>query len=144
MYRIPDTQLEKRFAAWRELRQHLENSTTPFDDVVEFFNHFPHVKVYTDPYDQSTWPTAWQLIEENEYCPFNMLLAVCYTLQLCTRFEKFNPKITVSVDKLSNSVYYMLFIDKLVYGFEDGVWTPIENLPKSLKNIKIYPMPPLH
>lgn len=144
MYRIPNTQLEKRFAAWRELRQHLENSATPFEDVVEFFNNFPHVKVYTDPYDQATWPTAWQLIEENEYCPFNMLLAICYTLQLCTRFENFEPKITISVDKLSNSVYYMLFIDKLVYGYEDEAWTAIEDLPKSLKNIKIYPMPPLH
>lgn len=144
MYRIPNIQLEKRLAAWRELRQHLENSATPFDDVVEFFNNFPHVKVYTDPYDQATWPTAWQLIEENEYCPFNMLLAICYTLQLCTRFETFEPKITISVDKLSNSVYYMLFIDKLVYGYEDEAWTAIENLPKSLRNIKIYPMPPLH
>jgi hypothetical protein len=143
MYRIPNAQLEKRLAAWQQLRQHLENSATPFDDVVEFFNNFPQVKVYTDPYDQSTWPTAWELIEENEYCPFNMLLAVCYTLQLCTRFENSKPKISISVDKLSKSVYYMLLIDKLVYGYEDGVWIPIEHLPNSLKNIKIYSMPPL-
>jgi hypothetical protein len=144
MYRTPEYQTEKRLAAWRELRQHLENSTTPFDDVVGFFQNFPQVKVYTDPYNRSTWPTAWEMIEENEYCRFNLILAICYTLQLCKRFEDYQPKITISIDSLSNSVYYMLFIDNIVYGYEDGVWIPTEKLPKSLKHIKIYPMPPLH
>jgi len=144
MYKIPQRQTEKRLAAWRELRQHLENSATPFDDVVEFFNNFPHVKVYTDPYDPSTWPNAWELIEENEYCPFNTILAICYTLQLCERFKDSEPYITISIDNLSSSVYYMLFMNDQVYGYEDGCWTPVKNLPKSLKNIKIYPMQPLH
>ena len=144
MYKVLDKQFEKRLVAWQRLRTHLEDSTTPFEDVVEFFNHVPRVKLYTDPYNQSTWPTAWELIEENEYCPFNIILAICYTLQLCKRFENLKPKITISIDKLTNSVYYMLFINNVVYGYEDGIWTPVENLPKSLKNIKIYPMPPLH
>jgi hypothetical protein len=144
MFKVLDKKLEKRLSAWQQLRQHLENSTTPLEDVVEFFNNFPHVKVYTDPYDQTTWPTAWELIEENEYCPFNIILAICYTLQLCKRFENSNLKITISIDKLTNSVYYMLFINNVVYGYEDGLWIPIETLPKSLKHIKIYTMPSIH
>lgn len=144
MFKVLDKKLEKRLSAWQQLRQHLETSTTPLEDVVEFFNNFPHVKVYTDPYDQTTWPTAWELIEENEYCPFNTILAICYTLQLCKRFENSNPKVTISIDKLSNSVYYMLFINNVVYGYEDGQWVSIETLPKSLKHIKIYTMPSIH
>ncbi len=144
MYKIPEKKTTQRLSAWYQLRQHLETSTTPFDDVVEFFNQFPKVKVYTDPYDRETWPTAWELIEENEYCPFNLILGICYTLQLCERFKTLNPKITISIDKLTNSVYYLLFVEDSVYGYEDRGWTSVKNLSKSLKNLKIYHMPPLH
>lgn len=144
MFKVPEKQTEKRLAAWRELRQHLECSTSPFDDVAAFFNQFPKTKFYTDPYDQTTWPTAWELIEENQYCSFNLLLGICYTIQLCERFGTISPKITVSIDKTNNSVYYLLFVDNIVYGFEDGTWCDQSQLPKLLKNIKIYSMPPLN
>lgn len=144
MFKVPEQQTQKRLAAWRQLRQHLETSKSPFDDVAAFFNQFPKTKIYTDPYDQSTWPTAWELIEENEYCPINILLGMCYTLQLCDRFEKIKPKITISLDKSNNSIYYLLILDDLVYGIEDDRWVSKEKLPKSLKHIKIYEMPPIH
>lgn len=144
MFKLTQTQTNKRLVAWRDLRQHLETSTRPFEDVVEFFQKFPHVKVYTDPYDQSTWPTAWELIEENEYCSFNLILAVCYTLQLCNRFEHIQPKITISIDKINKTVYYLLFIDDIVYGYDYNEWIPVSTVPVTLKNIKIYHMEPLH
>lgn len=144
MYKTFDQKTELRFSAWRELRQKLETSINPLEDVVDFFQTFPKVKVYTDPYDDSTWPTAWQLIEENQYCQFNLVLGICYTLQLCNRFNHISPRITISIDTVTKSVYYMLFVDDYVYGFEDGIWIPENRLPKSLKNIKIYDMPPLH
>lgn len=144
MFKVPEKQTQLRLAAWRKLRQHLESSATPFDDVAAFFNQFPKTKVYTDPYDQTTWPTAWELIEENEYCPFNILLGICYTIQLSDRFKNLTPKITISIDKKSNSVYYLLFVNDIVYGYEDRCWTNKNNLPKSLKTLKIYSMPPLN
>lgn len=144
MFKVPERLSEQRFAAWRKLRQHLETSNTPFDDVVKFFNQFPKVKFYTDPYDQSTWPTAWELIEENEYCRFNLVLGICYTLQLCERFQSSTPTITISIDRNTNSVYYLLHIADMVYGYEDSSWVRANALPKSLNNIKIYTMPPLH
>lgn len=144
MFKIAEKTTEKRLAAWKNLRQHLETSSTPLEDVANFFNQHKIIKFYTDPYDQSTWPTAWELIEENQYCRFNLLLGICYTLQLCNRFNKSKPKITISIDKLSNSVYYLLFIEDLVYGYVDEEWTSVNNIPKSLKNIKIYEMPFLY
>lgn len=143
MFKIPEHCTQKRLAAWRELRQHLETSATPFDDAANFFNQFPKIKIYTDPYDQSTWPTAWELIEENQYCPFNTLLGICYTLQLCERFSEISPQIVISIDNETKTVYYFLIINDLVYGYEDGAWIDADRLPNSLKNIKIYGMPPL-
>lgn len=144
MFKVPEKQTQKRLETWRNLRQHLEDSNNPFEDVALFFNQFPKTKVYTDPYNQLSWPTAWELIEENEYCQFNLLLGICYTLQLCNRFKSIEPKITISVDKISNSVYYLLFVNDIVYGYEAGCWICKDTLPKSLKTLKIYQMPPLN
>ena len=144
MYKVLEKQTNLRLSAWRQLRQKLESANTPLQDVVEYFQSLPKVKIYTYPYDEATWPTAWELIEENEFCPFNLILGICYTLQLCDRFNHIRPKITISVDNLTKSVYYLLFVEDNVYGFEDGIWVSSKRLPKSLKNIKIYDMPPLH
>ena len=129
---------------WYNFRQQLETSSTPFDDVHQFFQSFPRVKVYTDPYDPSRWPTAWELITENEYCPFNTILGVCYTLQLLSRFKDTQATVKVSIDKINKVVYYLLFIDDKVYGYEPDLWISAKNLPKTLHHLKIYPMPPLH
>jgi hypothetical protein len=144
MYKIPEKSFLKRLDAWRTLRDHVEKSSTPFEDVAEFFNKFPKVKIYTDPYNQLTWPTPWQLIEENEYCPFNLLLAIAYTFQLCNRFNHIQPKITITVDKYNKTVYYLLFLDNKVYGYLDDNWIDENELPKSLTNTKIYLLDPLN
>ncbi len=144
MFKVLDKTLEKRLSAWQTLRTHLETTLTPFDDVVNFFNQFPKTKIYTDPYNQKTWPSPWELIEENEYCSFNLILGICYTLQLCERFQSIKPKITITIDKKDNSVYYLLFIDDKVYGIPDHEWVNVNDLSKSLTHIKIYNMIPLH
>lgn len=144
MYKIPERTATKRLEDWYKFRKELEASDTPFEDTHRYFNKLPKVKIYTDPYDQSTWPTAWQLIEENEYCPFNQILGVCYTLQMLNRFSKINPLITISLDKINKTVYYLLFIDDKVYGYDSSGWIPAKSMPKTLVHTKIYSMPPIH
>ncbi len=144
MYSILEERSKQRLADWYNFRQQLETSTTPEYDVVEFFKKFPTTKIYTDPYDQGTWPTAWELIYENEYCPFNFILAICYTLQLTSRFQDKSPIIKIAIDNINKTVYYLLFIDDKVFGYEPDVWIPALSLPKTLKFLKIYTMPPLH
>lgn len=144
MYKFVEQRTKRRLVDWYTFRQHLETSKTPLDDVVEYFHSHPRVKVYTDPYDQSTWPTAWQLIDENEYCQFNIILAICYTLQLTTQFENSSPLIKIAIDRINKTVYYLLFIDNKVYGYDDTNWISHDSLPKTLKYLKIYNMPPIH
>ena len=144
MHKIIEKQSDKLLTAWRDLRHHLEISITPFDDVINFFSKFHKVKVYTDPYDQTTWPTAWELIEENQYCPFNTILGICYTLQLWERFENITPTVTISIDTRCSSVYYLLYLEQKVYGYEDNIWVNQVELPDTLHHIKSYRMPCLH
>lgn len=140
---IEDHQTHKNLTAWYNLRQHLETATDPLIDVADFFLRLPRVKIYTDPYDSTTWPTPWELISENEFCNFNLILGICYTLQLTERFKDSHPKINVAIDKINKTVYYLLFLEDKVYGYDEA-WIDVADLPKSLKIQKKYAMPQLH
>jgi hypothetical protein len=144
MYKFLEEQSNQRLKNWYQFRQQLESSSTPLDDVAEYFSKVPRVKIYTDPYDQSTWPTAWELIDENEYCQFNIILAVCFTLQLTSQFQNTEPLIKIAIDKINKAVYYLLFVDDKVYGLVEDEWILAKTLPKTLNYLKIYNMPPLH
>lgn len=133
-----------RLAEWYNFRQQLEQSNNPLGDVATYFEQFPRAKFYTDPYDQTTWPTAWELINENEYCQFNVLLGICYTLQLTERFQDSQPKIQIAIDTSTKNLYYLLVLNNKVYGLQDGLWTTVNRLPKTLKIQKIYDMKPIH
>lgn len=128
---------------WYELRQQLEWDDTPLETVANFFEKLPKVKVYTDPYDPDTWPTPWELIDEDEYCPFNIILGICYTIQLTERFKNCQPKINVVIDNFNKTVYYLLIIEDKVYGYSPE-WIAVIDLPKSLKIQKTYEMKHLH
>jgi hypothetical protein len=144
MFKPVEHTSKTRLANWYQFRQQLETSSTPLDDVLNYFKNVPRVKIYTDPYDQNTWPTAWQLIDENEYCQFNLILGICYTLQLTKAYQNYTPLIKIALDKINKTVYYMLFIDDKVFGFDQTGWISAKTLPKTLNYLKIYTMPPLH
>lgn len=139
-----DLLIQTRFRSWYALRQNVEQSSDPFNLVSKFFSRLPRVKRYTDPYDRSTWPTPWELIQENEYCEFNIILGICYTLQLTERFKDIQPKINLAIDKDSKTSYYLLVFDKMIYGYSNEEWISSLDLPKTLKIQKIYTMNPLH
>jgi hypothetical protein len=137
--------LEKNILeSWIKLRESLETSDNPFNEVVSFFSKQPSVKIYTDPYDQSSWPTPWELILENMYCPFNFILGVCYTLQLTERFKTCQPKIHIAFDNSNKTVYYLLIVHDKVYGYLADDWCDVSHLPKSLKTKKLYSMKSIH
>ncbi len=140
---IEDQHTQRNLTSWYNLRQHLETAKDPLTDVANFFLKLPRVKIYTDPYDSATWPTPWELISENEFCKFNLILGICYTLQLTERFKDCQPKINVAIDKINKTVYYLLFLEDKVYGYDEA-WINISELPKSLKIQKKYAMPQLH
>jgi hypothetical protein len=140
MYKFCEREIALRLQDWSEFRNYLEICDNPYTEVHQYFQKLPKVKVYTDPYNQNTWPTPWQLIEENFYCPFNIILGICYTLQLTERFSKVFPTISIAVDKSNKTVYYLLYFKDKIYGYSDDGWIPAISLPKTLKVLKIYSM----
>lgn len=135
---------QTKFLSWYNLRQEVETANNPLYTVSRYFQKLPRVKRYTDPYDSATWPTPWELIEENEFCEFNIILGICYTLQLTERFKNSKPKINLAVDKINKTVYYLLLIDDKVFGYSEDEWIDAVELPNTLITQKIYAMDPLH
>ena len=141
---IADQLQKNRLTTWYNFRQQLEDSVDPFLDAARFFLRLPRVKIYTDPYDDTRWPTPWELISENEYCEFNLILGMCYTLQLTERFKNSQPTISIETDSINKTIYYLLKIENKVYGYAEEEWIELKDLPKSLKTQKIYTMKQLH
>lgn len=102
----------KRLLQWRNLRNDVETSETPFELLIDFFSPIPQEIFTADPYDIDLWPEPWELLHENVYCRFTKLLAICYTLQLSERFSNSHFEIHIGIDEEKNDLVYTLYVDK--------------------------------
>jgi len=78
---------EDRLSQWAEFRDNLEDYVDPIQATIDQYSKAPEVSIHTDPYDQTSWPTPWELIKENHYCAFCKLLGIAFTLQLTDSFS---------------------------------------------------------
>lgn len=128
-------QYEERVSVWAEFRDSLETSCDPFLDVIKFYNQATRKSLQYDPWDEKTWPTAWQLILENSYCSFSISLGMYYTLKLLKRFSKNTFELCIAKCYTDNIYYYLLQVDNNVLGYNDLVIEQ-EKLPSNLVTIK--------
>ena len=134
---------EDRLAAWRDFRNELEISNDPIQDTIDFFKEVPLTTYQTDPYDPSRWPSPWEMVQENIYCPFVKILGICYTLQLtdCLKHEVF--EIHIEHDYEDSATYYLLYVGDRVVGFTKDSHVHRSSLPDSIKPQEIHVMQPL-
>jgi len=111
MFNLP---YEDRLSAWHNFRAKLETSDTPIEDAIEFYSRAPTVSIHTDPYDKSVWPSPWELILENQYDDFCIVLGMCYSLQLTDRFKGSSVEIHIGIDNKKSLTYYLLKIGNYV------------------------------
>ena len=135
---------EDRLLEWQSFRnQTLSNSSDVLADVIEFYQKAPTVNIHTDPYNQDTWPTPWELLLENKYCKFCKILGMCYTLQLTESFKGENYKIHIAKDWENHETFYLLSIDDDIIMFNDN-YIHVSDLPKNIFLERNYFMPQLH
>jgi len=134
---------EQRLASWRDFRLTLETAEDPLQDCIDFWHSVPEVSFQADPYEQSTWPDPWQMIEENIYCAFVKILAICYTLQLTDRFTQAKIEIHITHNTEESTTQYLLLVDDRVIGFKGDTHVARSEIPKSLKSQQSYSMSPL-
>lgn len=132
---------ERRLQAWHDFRNTLEDSETPLEDTTNFYKDCPRVSINTDPYDNSTWPDPWQLVYENTYCEFCILLGICYSLQLTERFSRDSFEIHITLDKEKSQTNYLLYVNDWCIGYDYDSPVLSNTLPKNLTVEKSYVMP---
>ena len=131
---------EERLQLWSDFRESLESSDDPFRDVIEFYNNTPVVSIHTDPWTRDSWPDPWQLILENQYCQFCIVLGQCYSLQLTERFSGSDFEIHIAIDRKKSDTYYMLYVDDKVLGYVADDYVLQTELPDSIEIQKSYSM----
>jgi len=131
---------EERLKNWHDFRESLEHSSDPIFDVFNFYKEIPRVLIQTDPYDRETWPDPWELINENIYCDFCILLGMCYSLQLTDRFSGQDFEIYITQDREKSQTNYLLFVNEWCLGYD--IDKPIfrKDLPNSVTVEKAYTM----
>jgi len=133
---------EQRLAAWHDFRQELETAEDPIASAVDFYRSAPIVSIHTDPYDKSRWPDPWELVNENQYCDFCILLGICYSLQLTDRFSESSFEIHIAIDRANSATYYLLYVDNIAIGWNE-TYVEISDLPQTVVSQKVYAMPKL-
>ena len=136
-----DKNAEDRLRAWYDFRQHLETDDQPFKSTVDLYNTAPISAFCIDPYTPETWPTPWELLEENKYDEFGYILGIGYTLGLTDRFSTSTKEIHITQDKNRSTIHYLLFIDDSVMGYDRGSIIKKENLPGNLIVESVYSLP---
>ena len=136
-----DKKYEDRLALWREFRSELETATDPIQEAIDFYNRAPSCKIAADPFTPSTWPTAWELLEENNYCAFVKILAICYTLQLTDVLSQASYEIHITRDFKNSSTYYLLYVDERVIGFTGVTHVHSNELPTNLRSELVHALP---
>lgn len=138
-----DKTYDQQVLVWKEFRRKLETAEDPINDCIAFYSKAPFTSIHTDPYDETTWPTPWELLHENQYCNFCIVLGICYTLQLTERFKDSNFEIHIDVEKETKERVYLLHLDDKVIGLGD-CWVNKVDLNGSFYPEKIYNMKKLN
>ena len=134
---------EERLHLWSKFRESLEVTSTPLQDVIDFYSLAPTINISLDPWDQKTWPGPWELIDENTYCDFARVLGMCYSLQLTERFKESSFEIHICIDNTKSETYYLLYIDmQHVLGYKNQV-VDISEVPDTLVSQLKHTMPSL-
>jgi hypothetical protein len=139
-----EKKFEERLRAWHDFRESLSDSQQPIQSAIDFWNLVPTARRNIDPYDQTTWPDPWQMIEENSYCEFTKTLAVAYTLKLTSQYRDWQPVFKVGVDKSESRLYYMCILDDIVLGYDQDKSVHIDEIPKSIHIEKVIELPELY
>lgn len=76
---------QTRLAAWKQCRQEIQQNPctdSALDTCLEFWRQAPLENHLLNWDDDSTWPTAWEMLKENSYCTSMHSLGIAETLRL--------------------------------------------------------------
>ena len=125
----PGLEFSHRLGLWREAREQVANHSDPIQAAIDLYTYAPWVSIHTDPYDRDSWPTPWELLQENCYCDFCRLLGIAYTLQLTECFNSEQFMIHIQRSKETGELFYLLFVGNRVIGYDGDTHVADSDIP---------------
>ena len=127
-----ETSVDSRITQWRDFRTQLEVSKDPLQETQDLWNNAPVINRYLDPWDSQQWPTPWELLKENRFCPVAIPLMIGWTLKLTTRFTKEPVLIKISIDHKTKRVYNLVQVSDTIIDWENNMVCISSELPDSV------------
>ena len=127
-----DTSVDQRITLWREFRNTLESCKDPYTETLKFWQQAPVTEKYLNQYNSQEWPTPWELLKENRYCPVAIPLMIGYTLKLTTRFTKVPVLIKISIDIKSQRYYNLVEVENTIIDYENNSIVTSSELPDTV------------
>jgi hypothetical protein len=105
--------VDQRLTEWVNHRQRLDEVEDPLQEVWDFWHNAPFVphNRNIDPYFQHSWPSPWEIIQENKYDEFTRALMIGWTLKLTNKFKNSKIEIRTLVDIVRPREYNLIYID---------------------------------
>jgi hypothetical protein len=136
---------ENRLRSWRQVRERINNSDFPFDEVIAVYNKAPVIHNKSiDMWNNKTWLDPWQLIKENGYTETCIICGICYTLQLTERFSHSEFEIHITTNNETKETFLLLAVDDTVIQPQERRYLKRSAVPNTWISQKIYSMPAIH
>jgi hypothetical protein len=129
-----DKSTDEKISEWRSFRTKLSRSKNPFQNLINFWSSAPYI-VYNrkiDPYNKHSWPTPWEIIEENKYDDFTKALMMAWTLILTDKFKNSAIELRTYSDNDKKKEYNVIVIDNTtVLNLNDREANLLADIPDS-------------
>ena len=128
--------VDERLTEWANHRRKLDEVNDPLQEVWDFWHQAPFTphNRSVDPYYQQSWPSPWEIIEENKYDDFTKALMIGWTLKLTKKYQSSKIELRTLVDSARTRQYNLLYIDdNWVINYSDNGPIPTPEVPDSFR-----------
>ena len=106
----------ERIRHWRTFRSSLDASLSDEEHLMmtmNYWNQYPIVTRYIDPYTPENWPTPWELLTENEFCSSSLAYMMEQTLLMSADKRWLPNRLSLKYidDKELSAEFIILVID---------------------------------
>jgi len=125
-------EVDTRITKWREFRNSLEQHPNPYQATLDFWNKAPLRDHDLEQFHPQVWPTPWELISKNRFCPVAIPLMIAWTLKLTTRFTNTPVLIKISIDHTTKRYYNLVYINDYVINTIDNCVVKADELSSNI------------
>lgn len=128
---------EEKIFLWKKLRQEIldEALSEKLLKIALFCASIPFSSRTIDYYSPSLWPTPWEILFYNSFCPSSISLLVYYTLTMVDQ----NVTIQLLLVEDKTGIYLLPLIDnKFILNYELGMISNYSEIKENFKILKKY------